>query len=56
MTKTQRKVQNRKEKSLSRTGNMRNFTTPIFQNAGIRIHTIRLWSIAWDYRKIPGAM
>lgn len=24
---------------------MRNFTTPIFQNVGIRIRTIRLWSI-----------
>ena len=31
---------------LSKTRNMKNFTTPIFQNADIRIRTIRLWSIA----------
>ena len=45
-----------KETSLSRTRNMRSFITPIFQNAGIRIRTIKHWFTAWDCRKIPDEM
>ena len=46
----------RKEKLLLRTKNTRNFTTPIFQNAGIRTHTINLSFTVWDCQKIPDGM